>query len=152
MGATKNRRTSYNYRDKYMKHNNGIFFGGYICSICHKKITKEEMEVDHIIPLSKYGVNHVCNCVATCHDCNAKKGDRMSTDILKQLLWKILEEIIIFFSFIVHSLLSLGKTHIGNIMGKTLFTIDLKLMKLDINLTKLAIIFILILIVGGKIC
>ena len=100
MSANKDRRNQYNYREEYLKHNKGFFFGKiYFCSICHRPITKEEMEVDHIIPLGKQGVNHICNCVATCQKCNRIKGDTLDDRAIRQLFWKLCEELCILISF-----------------------------------------------------
>lgn len=106
MSSTTERRKEYNYREKYLERNKGTFFTGrYVCAICHKSIGEVDMEVDHIIPLSKFGPNHVINCVATCRDCNRSKSDSMNTTILlEEILWKILEEIIIGTKWIIKSL------------------------------------------------
>jgi 5-methylcytosine-specific restriction endonuclease McrA len=65
----------------------------YRCRYCGKIITPGEMEVDHLIPVSRAkssasvrrklkrngmdGVNDVKNLVPACRKCNRKKGDRM---------------------------------------------------------------------------
>ena len=105
MNELKNRRNQYNYREEYLKHNKGFFFGKvYFCSICHKPISKSELEVDHIIPLGKQGVNHICNCVATCQKCNRSKGDTLDDRAMRQLFWKLCEELCILFSYILRNI------------------------------------------------
>ena len=66
--------------------------GYYRCVYCGKKITKDEMQVDHVLPVyaaqtkrsaqrkaKKLGdINHLNNLVASCASCNRKKG--ASTD------------------------------------------------------------------------
>jgi len=54
---------------------------GQICQICHKNIPDNEIEFDHIIPVSKGGPVSVENLRVLCSDCNAKKSDS-----LKELL------------------------------------------------------------------
>jgi 5-methylcytosine-specific restriction endonuclease McrA len=42
------------------------------CLVCG---TLENLTVDHIIPRSKGGTNHIENLQTLCNDCNHKKGD-----------------------------------------------------------------------------
>lgn len=46
---------------------------GHMCQHCG---TTERIEMDHIIPLSKGGTNHIDNLQPLCRSCNSKKGDR----------------------------------------------------------------------------
>lgn len=96
------KRNSYNYREKYLKHNPGFFSSFYICSQCFKPISKNELEVDHIFPISKWWApNHLINLVSTCMACNRRKKDRVSFSIqAKGVLVKILEELYV----LVHNL------------------------------------------------
>lgn len=99
------KRNSYNYRDKFLKHNPGYFNSFYICSQCLKPITKDELEVDHIFPISRWWApNHLINLVSTCRTCNRKKSDKIGFWIqFKAILIKIIEEIYI----LLHNLLLL---------------------------------------------
>ncbi len=54
------------------------------CHICHKKLAKKNYgvvvmrgawEVDHSIPISKGGSNHLNNLFPACIPCNRKKGN-----------------------------------------------------------------------------
>lgn len=103
MSSTQERRQKYDYRTEYFKHNPGLFGRIYFCSQCGRPLTKDEVEVDHIIALSRMGVNHVINCVACCRHCNRSKGDKLDYRILKGIFAKILEEISIFIPFIFKS-------------------------------------------------
>jgi predicted DNA binding protein len=47
--------------------------GNLECYWCHKKITKEECEIDHIIPISRRGSHIAENIVASCNECNSLK-------------------------------------------------------------------------------
>lgn len=89
------KRNSYNYRDKFLKHNPGYFGSFYICSQCFKPITKDELEVDHIFPISRWWApNHLVNLVSTCRPCNRKKSDKVEFRIqTKGVIVKIIEEI-----------------------------------------------------------
>lgn len=99
------KRNSYNYRDKFLKHHPGYFNSFYICSQCLKPITKDELEVDHIFPISKWWApNHLINLVSACRTCNRKKSDKVSFWIqFKAILVKIVEEIYV----LLHNLLLL---------------------------------------------
>lgn len=99
------KRNSYNYRDKFLKHNPGYFNSFYICSQCLKPITKDELEVDHIFPISRWWApNHLINLVSTCRTCNRRKSDKISFWIqFRAVLVKIVEEIYI----LLHNLMLL---------------------------------------------
>lgn len=47
------------------------------CTYCGVPGTDAEMEVDHIIPVSKGGSNHMSNLTTACRACNSKKSDRL---------------------------------------------------------------------------
>jgi hypothetical protein len=55
---------------------------GYRCAYCgmHRREQraryKTDMEVDHVLPLSRGGSNHLWNIVPACKGCNSSKGDR----------------------------------------------------------------------------
>lgn len=51
--------------------NNG---SGVFCSICGKKLTFDNFEVDHIYPWAKGGKTEPSNLQPLCKDCNRKKG------------------------------------------------------------------------------
>lgn len=101
MSSTDDRRNAYKYREAYLKHNKGIIGKYYVCAICHTLITKDDMEVDHIFPLDFMGPNHLINCVSTCTKCNRSKSDGFSKVIIKEIIWKIIEELIIGFKTLV---------------------------------------------------
>jgi hypothetical protein len=47
----------------------------YTCQICGKHLLDDEVEFDHIIPLSKGGSSEEHNICLTCFDCNRNKSD-----------------------------------------------------------------------------
>jgi len=49
------------------------------CAYCG--IKSKSLTVDHIIPLSKGGKSNFENCVAACKNCNAKKGNKLPSEI-----------------------------------------------------------------------
>ena len=83
---------SYNYRTKFFEHTGNKRV--YRCVYCGRKILKKDTTVDHVIPVErakKYrfarwlltekgcaGVNDVRNLVASCHNCNRKKGSSLN--------------------------------------------------------------------------
>ena len=44
-----------------------------ICSYCGRKVTPDELTMDHVIPLSRGGVSERFNLVPACKECNNKK-------------------------------------------------------------------------------
>ena len=52
------------------------FRDGYICCLCGKNndVTDETVNIDHIIPKSKYQCSHPWNLQSTCGDCNIEKS------------------------------------------------------------------------------
>ena len=44
------------------------------CFYCHKPLTYMRAVADHKTPLSRGGSNHKSNFVASCPECDAKKG------------------------------------------------------------------------------
>lgn len=122
------KRKKYPYRREYLKHNPGIYCGTslfsrtmrrlllgsrfdksynkgiYRCAQCHRYYTESEIEIDHIVPISKwYGMNKLVNCVATCKTCNHRKSDSVSYGlIVKGVLAKIREELFVLVHKITH--------------------------------------------------
>lgn len=67
-----------NYRQVFMNKNPGLILPGlYICAYCFKPITAPNMQVDHINPLNKGGLNWTPNFVPACARCNHDKLDHV---------------------------------------------------------------------------
>ena len=49
---------------------------GFTCQYCGRQPPEVVLEVDHIQPVSKGGVNDPLNLTTSCQDCNRGKGDR----------------------------------------------------------------------------
>lgn len=47
---------------------------GYKCMFCGRSAKQIQLEVDHIVPFSKGGSNHISNLQTLCIDCNRGKG------------------------------------------------------------------------------
>lgn len=52
--------------------------------MCGRKITFEQMTVDHIIPLVMNGIDNVSNLQCTCEVCNKFKGAILPEDFLTE--------------------------------------------------------------------
>ena len=47
------------------------------CYWCKTELTKETATLDHVIPLSRGGINNMNNYVLACSPCNQKRGNNM---------------------------------------------------------------------------
>lgn len=85
-------RQSYNYRSEYFKRNPGIFGCIWFCSQCFRPlIGRKNVVIDHIVPLSRGGRNHVSNCTAICQKCNRAKSDKIDGRIVRGGIYKMFE-------------------------------------------------------------
>lgn len=50
------------------------------CELCGVSAKEKALEVDHITPRSKGGIDDICNFQALCYSCNATKGNKDDTD------------------------------------------------------------------------
>lgn len=46
------------------------------CQMCARKVTKDDAELDHIVPLSKGGPHNYANTQCACKQCNRAKGNK----------------------------------------------------------------------------
>jgi len=60
----------------------------YTCQYCGKKLHKNKVTIDHVIPRAQGGKNGWENCVTACFDCNNKKEDRTPSQANMSLLKK----------------------------------------------------------------
>lgn len=103
-------RDSNDYRKQYFEKNHGIGGYGYVCSQCWKPMfKKEKIQVDHIIPPSRFAVekkkkgkhvktsvmarflNNSFNCAAICPDCNRRKSNKIDSRVLHGYAMKSVE-------------------------------------------------------------
>ncbi len=52
-----------------------------ICYHCKNKFSKEEMTMDHLIPIGRGGRSTKQNCVPSCKPCNTKKGAKTEFEL-----------------------------------------------------------------------
>lgn len=64
-------------RGQYTTHKRRLWSQRPECSWCKKKLGYKEATVDHVIPLSKGGLNNGNNYVLSCQPCNLKRGNEV---------------------------------------------------------------------------
>jgi len=58
------------------------FRDGYVCALCGKRNSiGDEINVDHIIPKSKYQSSHPWNLQSTCENCNIEKSTQLLDNV-----------------------------------------------------------------------
>jgi hypothetical protein len=57
----------------------------FVCQYCAQRFTKDQLTIDHLIPLSKGGLNEAINYVTCCGPCNQKKGSLPLVDFARQV-------------------------------------------------------------------
>ena len=57
---------------------------GYKCSYCGVSGSEAELEIDHIIPVSKGGSNHLANLTTAYRSCNQSKSDSLDFTATKK--------------------------------------------------------------------
>jgi 5-methylcytosine-specific restriction endonuclease McrA len=50
------------------------------CQYCTKKLSREDLTIDHVIPRSRGGKNSWDNLVIACYACNARKKNRLPSE------------------------------------------------------------------------
>ncbi len=77
----------YNFNLPLWKEISRIVFerDNYTCLYCNKK--GGNLEVDHIIPLSKNGTNELENLVTSCRTCNRQKRDKTVKEFME---WRVI--------------------------------------------------------------
>lgn len=58
------------------------------CYWCGRSVPSGMWEVDHAVPLSKWGTHEAANLVAACYPCNRAKGAKMPYDFERELWGK----------------------------------------------------------------
>lgn len=53
-----------------------------ICYYCEKKFNRDQLTMDHKVPIARGGVSSKSNIVACCKDCNSKKQSLNSVDFV----------------------------------------------------------------------
>jgi 5-methylcytosine-specific restriction endonuclease McrA len=60
----------------------------HLCQYCGEVFSVSKLTVDHVMPKARGGKSDWINCVASCFDCNNKKGDRTPAEARMRLLTK----------------------------------------------------------------
>jgi len=58
---------------------------GRTCEYCGCRLTRNTARIDHIIPVSRGGLNLVRNMAICCQYCNSRKGERSIAEYLNDL-------------------------------------------------------------------
>ena len=61
----------------------------FTCQFCQISPTKDELTIDHLIPLALGGLDEVTNYVTCCLSCNKRKADRSLAEFAQELNIKI---------------------------------------------------------------
>ena len=61
----------------------------FTCQFCQISPTKNELTIDHLIPLALGGLDEVTNYVTCCLSCNRRKADRSLSEFAQELKIKI---------------------------------------------------------------
>ncbi len=56
------------------------------CQYCGKRFSRQDLNLDHVIPRSRGGTSHWENIVCSCHACNRQKGGRTPFEAGMKLL------------------------------------------------------------------
>lgn len=99
-----NKKRSSNYRKIFFANYDTVFKDYYICSYCGKLLKKEEVTVDHIIPIAKaqknnfyriilrklniININDYKNLTCSCSECNFRKSNKAGIWIVRGFLGK----------------------------------------------------------------
>jgi len=75
------RRVKFTRKNIYRRDNN-------TCQYCGRKLRTEELNLDHVIPLSRGGKNTWENVVCSCISCNMRKGNRTLEEAGMKLIKK----------------------------------------------------------------
>ncbi len=51
------------------------------CYYCERQFPKEQLTMDHVVPLARGGKSSKKNCVVCCKECNNSKGHRMTVEM-----------------------------------------------------------------------
>jgi 5-methylcytosine-specific restriction endonuclease McrA len=58
------------------------------CQYCQKRLTPNQLTIDHIIPKQRGGQTSFTNCVVCCKKCNSEKGNKTPEEVEMKLIRK----------------------------------------------------------------
>lgn len=59
---------------------------GHACQYCGRKLKRQQLNIDHVIPRSKGGMTTWDNVVTSCHPCNRRKGGKLPREAGMKLI------------------------------------------------------------------
>ena len=59
----------------------------HVCAYCGDRFHSDELTREHIVPVSRGGVDSWMNCITACRACNGHKGNRMPEEANMSLLY-----------------------------------------------------------------
>lgn len=89
-------KSKFKIKDRILSLNRNNIFkrDRYTCAYCGGRFSRNELTIDHIIPLSRGGDRKSWdNLISACGECNHKKSNKMLEEINMELLFKPIEPI-----------------------------------------------------------
>ncbi len=74
------------YKEASFCRKNVLLRDGGVCQYCGQEYRFEDLTVDHVVPLSRGGLDAWSNVLAACKDCNRKKGNMLPDEASMLLL------------------------------------------------------------------
>ena len=106
--TSQRKRAEMDYRKEFFRKNKGLFGCIYFCAYCYKPLTRDMIQVDHIVPLnSACGQNKKYNLVAACAKCNREKSDIVDARIFQGYAMKIIFSLLMLIQKVVVAILVL---------------------------------------------
>ena len=59
----------------------------HVCAYCGGRYPGEELTREHIVPVSRRGLDTWMNCITACRSCNGRKGNRMPEEAHMSLMY-----------------------------------------------------------------
>jgi 5-methylcytosine-specific restriction endonuclease McrA len=59
----------------------------HVCAYCGGRYPGEELTREHIVPVSRRGLDTWMNCITACRSCNGRKGNRLPEEARMSLLY-----------------------------------------------------------------
>ena len=149
MSKSKRKREAFNYRKAYFEKNPGLFGCIWFCSQCGiPMFGKDNVQVDHIIPLAGLGINRTINTVAICPRCNREKSDKCGKYAVKGVIakaalftiQKIVLQVFVFILKILHGIVTGITRAVGTVFS--LFSTEAKIIIVIIVALVILLIFI----------
>ncbi len=60
----------------------------FTCQYCEKLVGRDKLTIEHIVPISKGGIDDITNYITVCRSCNSSKGGKSLTEFMENR-WNI---------------------------------------------------------------